>query len=176
MLGLGACSAGHVSQGRDSLLSLGSQWLRSWKTARLTGLPFPQPPPTQTSKGDLGKTKQNPHLHRSLLMGGGEWEKHGPSPASKVAPGPHCILDLGGWHSFFPAAQKGGEGVESGRHLGPHPFRHPITPPPLPTHSRCGDPRLQSCQRQNKPESIHPRVSSTRHFLLQKKKKKISLG
>lgn len=132
---------------------------------------FPQPPPTQTSKLDSGKTKQNPYLRRSFCMGEGEREECGPSSATELAPMPCCCLGLVGWQSSHSQStlppgcpeMRRGSGVWKASlypsFLAPH---HAI---PSPYAQEAADARLQSYQRQNKQESIRPRVSSAGHFL-----------
>lgn len=114
----------------------------AWKAARLTWIPFPSLLQHKPPNWDSGKTKQNPHLHRSCVYRrtvGGMW----PLLCHRASPNARLQLGLG-WlaeqpfptHSLLPAAQNWGEiGLEDisvFRLPGPH---HPPYPPAPATHT-----------------------------------------
>lgn len=87
----------------------------AWKAACLTWIPFPRLLQHKPPNWDSGKTKQNPHLHRSCVYRrtvGGMW----PLLCHRASPNARLQLGLG-WlaeqpfptHSLLPAAQNWGE-------------------------------------------------------------------
>lgn len=144
---------------RISLLSLGSQWLTDWKAACLSHpASFPRLLQHKSPNWVPGKTKQNPHCHRSCVYGqrlGGGWEECGPSSATKLALVSCFSLGYGMLAEqsfpilpFSPPQDYSCPGVGSGGMSLEGTQSCTAPPPPHTRRGRCA--RLRSYPRQSK--------------------------
>ena len=141
----------------------------AWKAARLTWLPFHSLLQHKPPNWDSGKTKQNPHLHRSCVYRrtvGGVW----PLLCHRASPNARLQLGLG-WlaeqpfptHSLLPAAQNWGEGDGSGGHLGVQTSRDPIIPPhPTPPHTCTGGTHIHGAHARAHTHTLTEKMQDSR--------------